>query len=235
MINNPTNQKIEVLSQKLGLCFLDLELIKRAFIHRSYLNETKTKIVSNERLEFLGDSILSFLVSEYLFKKYYACSEGELTNLRSSIVKTKTLADAARQLELGSLLYLSKGEEESDGRNNTSILADTFEALLGAVFLDLGLPGVLKILNYSLFPLLAKILSEKLYKDAKSVFQEYVQEETKVSPNYKVISEKGPDHSKTFTVGVYVGKKLLGTGEGKSKQEGEMKAAEKALEKWEKK
>lgn len=235
MINNSFDQKFIILSKKFGFDFKNVALVKQAFIHRSYLNETKTKIVSNERLEFLGDSILSFLVSDYLYKKYPFISEGELTNLRSSIVKTATLAQVAKQLDLGSMLFLSKGEEESQGRNNTSILADTFEALLGAVYLDLGLSSVLKILNNSLFPLLTKILSEKLYQDAKSVFQEYVQEDTKISPNYKVISEKGPDHAKTFTVGVFVGNKLLGTGEGKSKQEGEKRAAEKALEKWERK
>lgn len=234
-MNNKIDLKIDSLGQKLGFTFQNKSLIRQAFIHRSYLNETKTKTVSNERLEFLGDSILSFLVSFYLYNKYPEFTEGELTNLRSSIVKTTTLAAVSKKLELGLLLFLSRGEEDSAGRNNTSILADTFEAFLGAVYIECGIAKVQKILDDHLFPLLTRILAEKLYKDAKSIFQELVQEETKISPVYKVHSEKGPDHAKEFTIGVYVGNKLLGEGVGKSKQEGEMKAAENALEKWEKK
>lgn len=227
--------KLKNLAKNLEITFKNTDLIAQSFIHRSYLNETRSIRQSNERLEFLGDSILSFLVSQYLYKNYKDFTEGELTNLRSSIVKTSTLAKVAKDLGLGTQLLLSKGEEEGGGRINPSILADTFEALLGAIFLDLGLPPVEKILNKLLFPLLPKILAEKSYKDAKSIFQETVQEQTKVSPNYKVLSEKGPDHAKEFTVGVYVGNALWGTGVGKSKQEGETKAAAAALEKWSKK
>lgn len=226
---------LDILSKKLGITFRNPVLIKQAFIHRSYLNETKTLKESNERLEFLGDSILSFLVSAYLYKNYPQFTEGELTNLRSSIVKTTTLAKVAKDLNLGIYLLLSKGEEESGGRNNTSLLADTFEAFLGAIFLDLDLKTVDGILKSLLFPLLPKILADKTYKDAKSIFQELVQEETKISPAYKVLSQKGPDHAKEFTVGVYVGSKLWGTGVGKSKQEGETHAAGSALEKWKRK
>ena len=225
-------QDLTDLSQKIDITFRDENLIKQAFIHRSYLNEVKTKISSNERLEFLGDSILSLLVSVYLFTKYPQFSEGELTNLRSAVVKTSSLATISCQLNLGELLRLSRGEEESGGRRNPSILADTFEALLGAVYLDQGLPAVEKILGKLLFPLLSKILKSKTYKDAKSIFQELVQEETRISPTYKVIKEIGPDHAKKFTVGAYVGNILWGAGVGKNKQEGEMKAAIAALEKW---
>jgi len=229
------NDDLKILSENLGISFKNADLIKQAFVHRSYLNESRNIRQSNERLEFLGDSILSYLVSEYLYKNYKDFTEGELTNLRSSIVKTSTLGTVAKNLGLGRLLLLSRGEEEGGGRNNPSILADTFEALIGAIFLDCGLPPVEKILNKLLFSLLPKILAEKSYKDAKSIFQEVVQEEIKVSPNYKVLSQKGPDHAKEFTVGVFVGKNLWGTGVGKSKQEGEMKAAAAALEKWSKK
>lgn len=229
------DDKLSILAKNLGITFKNTDLIAQSFIHRSYLNETRSIKQSNERLEFLGDSILSFLVSQYLYKNYKDFTEGELTNLRSSIVKTATLAKVAKDLGLGTLLLLSKGEEEGGGRINPSILADTFEALLGAIFLDLGLTPLDKILNRLLFPLLPKILAEKSYKDAKSIFQETVQEETKISPNYKVLSQKGPDHAKEFTVGVYVGNVLWGTGIGKSKQEGEMQAAAAALEKWRKK
>ncbi|MBI3379226.1 ribonuclease III [Candidatus Gottesmanbacteria bacterium] len=227
--------KFESLAKKVKTKFKNLKLIEQGFIHRSYLNEVKNVPESNERLEFLGDSILSFLVSSYLYKSYPQISEGELTNLRSSIVKTTTLAQVAKELKLGEYLLLSRGEEESGGRGNPSILADTFEAFLGALYLDLNLAAVNKILSSFLFPLLPKILAEKTYKDAKSIFQEHVQDETKISPIYKVLSAKGPDHAKEFTVGVYVGVKLCGTGVGKSKQEGEMRAAQAALEKWNKK
>lgn len=227
--------KLASLEKKLKINFKNRELLEQAFIHRSYLNEVKKIQQSNERLEFLGDSILSFLVSGYLYNQYPAMPEGELTNLRSSIVKTSTLAQVAKELDLGAYLMLSRGEEESGGRRNPSILADTFEALLGAVFLDLGATPVKKILDWLLFPLLSKIITDKTYKDSKSIFQERVQEETKISPGYKVLSEKGPDHAKEFTVGVYVGGKLWGAGVGKSKQEGETHAATAALEKWTKK
>lgn len=206
--------------------------LKLAFIHRSYLNESKTVTESNERLEFLGDSILSFLTSDFLFRSYPDLPEGELTNFRSAMVKTSTLASISKKLGLGGYLLLSKGEEEGGGRNNISILADTFEAFLGAIYIDQGLPTVKKILQSELFPILKKILEDKAYKDAKSTFQEVVQEETRISPVYKVLQEKGPDHAKEFTVGVYVGNTLWGKGTGKSKQEAETESAKAALEKW---
>ncbi|KKR32221.1 MAG: Ribonuclease 3, partial [Candidatus Gottesmanbacteria bacterium GW2011_GWC2_39_8] len=217
-----------------GVKFKDEDLIRKAFIHRSYLNEAKETMESNERLEFLGDSILSFLVSSYLYKEFPDKPEGELTNLRSAIVKTKTLALISQKLELGKYLYLSRGEEEGGGRNNTSLLADTFEAFIGAIFLDSGIEEPRKILNQFLFPLLGDILENKLYKDAKSSFQEEVQEKTRISPVYKVMKEEGPDHAKKFTVGVYVGDKLYGTGDGRNKQEAEQEAARSALEKYHK-
>lgn len=223
-------KSLDTLIQKLQIPIKNPQKLGQAFIHRSYLNESRSTKTSNERLEFLGDSILSFLVSEYLYKKYPDLSEGELTNLRSSVVKTSTLATVAKELNLGQFLSLSRGEEESGGRNNPSILADTFEAFLGTIFLAGGIESAAKILEEFLFPMFTKILTEKTYKDAKSIFQELVQEETRVSPVYKVLSEKGPDHAKEFTVGVYVGNRLYGTGTGHSKQEGEMRAAKSALE-----
>lgn len=223
------------LSLKTGIKFINEKIIHQAFIHRSYLNESKTFNNSNERLEFLGDSILSLLVSEYLYKVYPDFSEGELTNLRSSVVKTSTLAAISKSLDLGNHLHLSRGEEDGGGRDNPSILADTFEALLGSIYLDQGISSAKKILESFLFPLLPKILRDKTYKDAKSEFQEMVQEKTKESPIYKVLTQKGPDHAKEFMVGVYVDNVLYGTGTGKSKQIAEMKAAKSALEKWKEK
>lgn len=220
------------LEKTLGLKFKDTNLLKMAFNHRSYLNEVKEPLESNERLEFLGDSILSFIVSKYLFTSFPTHPEGELTSLRSAIVKTKTLSEIAQELKLGTLLKLSKGEDESRGRENPSLLADTFEALIGAVFLDQGLPKVEKIIVEFLLSKLPNIIALKAYKDAKSTLQEKVQEKTRSSPNYKVLSQVGPDHAKTFTIGVYIGDKLLGTGKGKSKQDGEQMAAADALEKF---
>ncbi len=219
----------------LNIKFTHEELLERAFNHRSYLNETKNKIESNERLEFLGDTVLSFLVSDFLYNSYPLYSEGYLTNLRSSLVKTTTLVKIAQTLHLGNYLKLSKGEEESGGRNNSSLLADTFEALIGAIFLDLGLKTTKKIIEKLMFPLVPGIIKDKSYKDSKSTFQEMVQESTKNSPLYQVVKETGPDHAKEFTVGVYVNSKLLGTGTGKNKQEAEQFAAANALENWNKK
>lgn len=212
----------------------DDKLIETAFVHRSYLNENRNYKQSNERLEFLGDSILSYLTSNYLYNKFPDVPEGELTNFRSSIVKTTTLAQVAKEIGLGDYLMLSKGEEDGGGRKNPSILADTFEALVGGLFLTSGLPPVEKLLNEKLFPHLTEILEEKAYKDAKSTFQEVVQEMTRNSPVYKVLDEKGPDHAKEFKIGVYVDSELYGTGSGKSKQEAETNAAAKALATWNK-
>lgn len=223
--------RYQKLFSKLNISFKEQNLVDQVFTHRSYLNEAKKQLSSNERLEFLGDSILSFLVSEYLYNNYPELPEGELTNLRSSIVKTKTLALVASELDLGNYLFLSKGEEEGDGRKNHSLLADTFEALLGAVYLSSGLNNVKSIITSFLLPKLTKIIEEKEYKDAKSSFQELVQDIYRVSPNYKVLEETGPDHSKQFTVGVYVNDTLFGKGQGKSKQEAEQVAAHVALEK----
>lgn len=228
-------ERIAQLLKELSITAKNESLIKQAFIHRSYLNEAKKDLVSNERLEFLGDSILSYLVSDYLYDQFPDFPEGQLTNLRSSMVKTATLAEIARELHLGDLLVLSKGEEEGGGRKNISLLADTFEAFLGAVYLDQGIPPTKKILAQFLFPKLLQIMKHKLYKDAKSSFQEEVQEKERTSPEYKVLAQKGPDHAKIFTVGVFVEGKLWGEGTGKSKQEAEQLAAYAALEKWKEK
>lgn len=230
-----TNDQLLLLQKQLNITFRDPAIIIQAFVHRSFLNESNMFQLSNERLEFLGDSVLSYLVSDYLFTTYTHLPEGELTNLRSSMVKTSTLGQLSRQLHLGDYLYLSRGEEESGGRNNSSLLADTFEAVLGAIYVDSGLESAKKLITQHLLPLLPKIVDEKTYIDAKSSFQESVQEKIKESPTYKVLKEEGPDHSKEFTIGVYVEGKLWGTGKGKSKQEAEVQAAGVALEKWNKK
>lgn len=209
--------------------FKNKDLFEQAFIHRSYLNETKEALSSNERLEFLGDSVLSFVVSKYLYSKYPNFDEGILTNLRATLVNTITLAQVARELNLGDLLKLSKGEEESKGRENTSLLADSFEAFIGALFLDQGAEAVSDFLTAVLLPKAEFFLSKKALKDSKSLLQESIQARNQTSPVYKVVKEEGPPHKKLFTVGAYLGGKLLGQGTGKSKQEAEKVAAKEAL------
>lgn len=209
----------------------DKKLLEEALTHRSSLNESKEKIPSNERLEFLGDSILSFVVSIYLFKEYPDFNEGKLTNLRSLLVNTKMLAILAKECDLGSLLRLSKGEEESGGRNNPSLLADSFEAFLGALYLDQGIEAVKKFIDTTVIPQANDFIEKNLLKDPKSKLQEYVQAKKQSSPLYKVMAEIGPAHARQFTIGVYVSDKLIGEGSGKSKQAAEEAAAQSALEK----
>lgn len=206
------------------------KLFEEAFTHRSYLNEAKAQVASNERLEFLGDSILSFVVSNYLFVKYPDFDEGTLTNLRSLMVNTKSLSNIARELNMGELLKLSRGEEESKGRENATLLENSFEAYIGALFLDQGLPSVVKFLQDSLFPKIQTLVNKKTFKDPKSLLQEKVQAKKHGSPLYRVLQETGPAHTKTFKVGVFVNGKMLGEGSGKSKQTAEESAAKVALE-----
>lgn len=205
------------------------KLLLQAFTHRSYLNETRENVESNERLEFLGDSILSFVVSQYLCEKFSEFNEGTLTNLRSQLVNTKTLAHIAKQLNLGELLRLSKGEEESKGRQNPSLLADSFEAFVGALFLDQGLVAVSSFLKETILSKTDEIVKNKALKDPKSLLQEYTQAKKQTSPVYKVLNEEGPAHARTFTVGAFLKDTLIGEGKGKSKQEAEKEAAQEAL------
>ncbi len=209
--------------------FKNKQLFEQSFVHRSYLNETKKKLSSNERLEFLGDSVISFVVSRHLYNKYPNFDEGILTNLRSLLVNTKSLALCAKELNFGNYMLLSKGEEESRGRQNQSLLADSFEAFIGALFLDQGTEVVSDFLSQVLLPKADLYVKNKAFKDPKSLLQEKVQSQKQTSPLYKVISEQGPAHAKIFTVGAYVSKVLLGKGDGKSKQEAEENAAKEAL------
>lgn len=205
-------------------------LFEEAFTHRSYLNEAKRKIPSNERLEFLGDSILSFAVSNYLFTKYPDFDEGTLTNLRSLMVNTKSLSEIARDLQMGELLKLSRGEEESKGRENATLLENSFEAYVGALFLDQGMSCVVKFLTDVFTPKINNLVTKNTFKDPKSLLQEKIQAKKQNSPVYKVLAETGPAHAKTFKVGVYVDGKMHGVGIGKSKQIAEESAAKLALE-----
>lgn len=211
--------------------FKNQKLEKLAFIHRSYLNESKNEKESNERLEFLGDSIISFIVSKHLYITYPSFDEGILTNLRSLVVNTKSLARTSKSLGFGQKLFLSKGEEESGGRNNQSLLANTFEAFTGALFLDQGIDSVSEFLGNVLIPEIIEHVEKKIFKDPKSLLQERVQSKKQNSPIYKVLGEEGPAHAKRFTIGVFIENELLGQGTGNSKQEAEEIAAGAALEK----
>ena len=210
--------------------FKDNKLFEQAFIHRSYLNEVKVKLSSNERLEFLGDSIISFIVSDYLYKNYPNFNEGTLTNLRSLLVNTKSLAQISKELDFGNFLKLSKGEEESKGRQNQSLLADSFEAFVGALFLDSGIKATTKFLEQVLMPKADVLAKNRTLKDPKSLLQEKIQAKKQSSPIYKVMEETGPAHARVFKVGVFVNNSLLGEGTGKSKQAAEEMAAKQALE-----
>lgn len=220
----------EDLQKTINVQFKNPTLLTQAFVHRSYLNEARNQRESNERLEFLGDAVLSFLTSRFLFTTYTDYSEGKLTNVRSSLVNTKSLSEIASSLHLGDLLFLSHGEQESGGRQNTSLLADVFEALLGAIFLDQGIDAARVFLETYLFTKTEEIINKKTYLDYKSQLQEIVQEKTRVSPTYVVTKSEGPDHAKTFWIEVRQGTEILGSGVGKSKQEAEQAAAKNALE-----
>ncbi len=224
-------EEFDGLLKDLGIVFNNPQLLKTAFTHRSFLNESKERVESNERLEFLGDSVLSFIISSYLYNLRPADSEGVLTNLRSYIVKTQSLAASAKKLKLGSYLRLSKGEELSGGRLNTQLMANTFEAFLGAVYMDQGIEAATKLVFDVLLPAFAEELEKGPPKDAKSELQEKVQEQTKESPHYKILSSTGPDHAKQFKVGVFINGKKIGEGSGHSKQIAEEEAASEALRK----
>jgi len=223
---------MEKLINKLGIEFGDEELLKKALTHRSYLNESNL-LESNERMEFLGDAVIELVVSSYLYGKYVGEQEGILTNYRSALVKTETLANCARKLRLGEELKMSKGEEQNNGRENTSLLANTFEAVMGAIYLDQGIGSVELVLHKVLLPELEEIIRSKSYVDFKSKLQAVVQERMKVTPTYKVTKEVGPDHDKLFYVTCRAGRTELGKGEGKSKQHAEQAAAEESLRKLE--
>ncbi len=221
--------KLQDLQSRLGLKFKDRTLLENAFIHRSFLNEHKNfKGTSNERLEFLGDSILSLVVSDFLFSKLPKSTEGTLTQTRAALVRTETLAKVAKTLSLGQYLYLAKGEEESGGRQNDSILANCLESLIGAIYLDLGLSVVKEFIGKTILANW-KVLAQSAVSDYKSRLQEYLQRQYHQSPSYKLITSWGPDHSRKFQIGVYLGTKLLGKGSGKNKQVAAQNAARDAL------
>ncbi|MBN1258815.1 ribonuclease III [Candidatus Peregrinibacteria bacterium] len=219
---------------KIGIKFKNWHLLRTAFVHRSYLNEHKESgFTHNERLEFLGDAVLELIVTEYLYS-HYPNPEGELTNWRSALVKGEMLAKISRELDIGTYLFLSRGEESSGGREKDYLLANAFEALIGVIYLEFGYKKTQKFIEKFLLVHLQEILETGSHIDSKSRLQEIAQEKAGVTPSYKLLHEEGPDHNKIFTMGAHIGDRLVGKGEGSSKQIAEQKAAEDALKrlKW---
>jgi ribonuclease-3 len=224
--------ELKRLEQQFDVRFNDYSLLSRALTHRSFLNENpEQSLDDNERLEFLGDAVLDFIVGAYLYHRFPEMNEGELTMLRAALVRTETLAGFARDLSLGESLLLGYGEAESGGRFRPAILCGAFEAVIGAIFLDQGLTAVEMLVHRLIDPALEEILATATHRDAKSEFQIWAQGRFNVTPRYEVVTSEGPDHAKVFTVAVLLGNEIWGEGDGRSKQLAAQAAATQALEK----
>jgi ribonuclease III len=224
-------QDFSLFEKKLGLDFKNKDLLTQAFVHRSYLNENPDfNLDQNERLEFLGDAVLELIITEHLYSEYPQKAEGELTNWRASLVNAKMLTQIAEELGFNDFLLLSRGEMKELGKARQYILANTFEALIGAMYLDGGYEPSKIFIHKYVISRLGDIIANRLYKDAKSEFQELAQEKNGITPSYKVMKEWGPDHKKKFTVGVFLHEEMVAEGEGYSKQEAEEEAAKAALQ-----
>ncbi len=220
------------LEQKLDVLFADKNLLQQAFIHRSYINENPSVgLHHNERLEYLGDAVLELAITQYLFRKYPTTPEGQLTAYRAALVRTESISEAARVLGFDEYLMLSKGEAKDMGKAREYIRANTFEAFVGALYLDQGYDAAEKFIGDQLFHKIDLIVAEGSWKDAKSWVQERAQDVLSVTPSYVVVNEVGPDHEKLFTVGVVFNDDIVAEGTGYSKQEAEQKAAKAALTK----
>jgi len=222
-------------SEQLGVEFRDLSLLSRALTHRSYLNENPgAALEDNERLEFLGDAVIDFVVAGFLYHRFPEMDEGELTALRAALVRAESLSGFARQIDLGRYLRLGLGEEENGGRERTPLLCATFEAVAGAIYLDHGLETARAFIEPFVRPALEEIRAGELHKDAKSEFQVWAQAHYNITPHYRVSGAEGPDHNRTFTVQVLVGQDVWGQGRGRSKQVAAQAAAAEAMARTEK-
>ena len=224
-----------IFERAIGVSFKSKSLLKQAFTHRSYINEHKNSgLEHNERLEFLGDAVLELIVTEYLYEKYPNQNEGDMTSYRSALVNSNTLSKVASGLNMNDYILLSHGEAKDVGRARHYILADAFEALVGSLFIDQGYGVVRDFVAKNVFNLADEIVNKGLWVDSKSLFQEHAQEKEGVTPAYYTLKEEGPDHDKSFTVGVYLGDKKVAEGVGKSKQDAEQEAAKGGLKemKW---
>jgi len=224
-------ENLKPLEQNLDISFSDRSLLLRALTHRSFVNENpETALQDNERLEFLGDAVVDFVVGAYLYSRFPEMDEGQLTTLRAALVKTNTLADFAQELEIGPYLRLGFGEEENGGRERAPILCAAFEAVIGAIYLDHGVEKAQVLIERLAGPALVEIRENALHKDAKSEFQVWAQARFNVTPHYKVVESSGPDHAKTFTIQVFIGEEAWGKGSGPSKQSAAQAAAGDALD-----
>jgi ribonuclease-3 len=218
----------EELEKILGVQFQDAALLTLALTHRSYIYETPGEGQrSNERLEFLGDSILALISADFLYRTFPELTEGELTDVRAVLVRTETLASFARDINLGSFLHMGKGEQNAGGGQR--VLASAFEAVLGAIYLDQGLEVVQGFLLPRLEPIAHTIVTKRLFKDDKSLFQELAQAHEGITPSYRLVSQEGPSHNREFTVEVLLGSEVAGRGQGRNKQTAEQAAAHVAL------
>ncbi len=225
-------EKIKNLEKKLGLSFKNIDFLVQAFCHRSYINENPDfNLGQNERLEFLGDAVLELVVTEYLYHHYPEKTEGELTNWRAALVNTRMISKVAQKLGFEDSILLSNGEQKEKGKARQYILADTFEAVIGSIYIDSGYLEAQKFIKNYLLVELPKIISLGLFKDPKSEFQEIAQEKLGITPTYKIMEESGPDHNKSFCMGVFLEENLIAEGKGGSKKEAEEAAAQKALKK----
>ena len=222
----------KTFANTLGLSFNNISLLAEALTHRSYLNEHREYLGShNERLEFLGDAVLELAITDFLYKKFPAKPEGELTAYRAALVNTVSLAESAQTLGINEYLLLSKGESKDTGRARDVILADAFEAIIGAIYLDSGYANAESFIAKNLYNKIESVIASRSYQDAKSRFQEIAQEKRGITPSYETLSEIGPDHNKRFTVGVFIGSEEIARGVGQSKQEAEQSAAQAGLDK----
>lgn len=224
-------EKFNDIQKNIGITFKNPQLLEIALTHRSYLNEHQgAKIENNERLEYLGDAVLELIISDYIFRKYPGKAEGELTSIRSAVVRTESLAEESRKLGIGEHLRMSKGEEDSGGKDKDYLLANAYEAVLGAIYLDSGMESCVQFVTRTLIPKIDNIVENNLFIDPKTQAQEIIQSKYKTTPTYEIVKEEGPDHDKKFTVALLINKKEKAQGQGTSKQKAEESAALAAIE-----
>lgn len=232
VLNPDENSRLDELENTIGYHFRDQGKLRLALTHSSYANERKSEgLISNERLEFLGDSVLNIITSDYLYRNHPELPEGEMTKTRAAIVCESSLLKCAEKINLGDYLYLGKGEENTGGRKRTSILSDAFEALIGAIYLDGGIARAGEFILTAMEDIHRGIKGKEVFRDYKTLFQEIIQKRSEQHISYRIIDEKGPDHDKVFISELLVGDKPYGTGEGRTKKEAEQNAAKAAIDK----
>ncbi len=229
-VSSHRRKELQLFERQSGIKFRDIELLNLAFAHRSFANESNKEVDNNERLEFLGDSVLGLVVAEYLFENLSDRAEGDLAKIKSFVVSEDSLAEVARRIEVHTYILIGKGEENSGGRNKKALLADCMEAIIGAFFVDSGFRPARKFVLRHVVPEITKVLENRHRKDYKTLLQEYVQKTYKTYPRYRLVKKTGPDHDKTFWIEVVVDEKSYGPGKGANKKEAEQNAAALAFE-----